>query len=325
MKAACICLGLLAAALRAQAAVFWVAPQPAPGPAALSGSAAARSGPRIFLAPFKDVRRQRDLWKGTSNLDSIRVSAQDLSLQAGAWGSWDYSDTSFLWHRQLGQTLVAAGFTLAAAVGPQPAKEAQTAAGLSGCAYILDGALKRLDIGKRGSDEFVGTNFSGTNYTFILEARLQVRGLSASAAVLSKDLVFKHVYHDPTSMGSQDRDTFPRYFLAGLEAAAQNLSEDKDLRVLAGLPALAPTPTAAPTPPPVPVATAPAQLTPAPAPSPTATPTDLDQGPYWVNPKTGKRVDPAWNFDPMDGTPRKDFVLRQTSAPKGTPAAAPGN
>jgi hypothetical protein len=41
---------------------------------------------------------------------------------------------------------------------------------------------------------------------------------------------------------------------------------------------------------------------------PTATP---DEGPYWINPKTGKKVDPNWNFDPADGTPRSQFILKQ--------------
>jgi hypothetical protein len=70
---------------------------------------------------------------------------------------------------------------------------------------------------------------------------------------------------------------------------------------------------------------------PTPGPSPTAgakaTPTPLptpDGQPYWVNPKTGKKVDPKWNFDPEDGTPRKDFVLRQPEAhPTPTRQLAP--
>lgn len=319
MRAALLLMAL-GLGLRCEAATYWVDPQPA-----LSPSASALASHAFYLAAFKDVRHQKELWKGNSNFDAVRVSAQDLSLQAGAWGSWDYSAVSFLWHRQLGHSLAEAGFSVQEAGPPGPPKEAEAAARLSGCAFVLEGELRRLDIGKRGSDEMVGTNFSGTDFTFELDAKVQLKSLSAGAAVLAKDFSFKHKYHDPTSMGSPDRETFPLYFLQGLQAAAESMSADKDLRRFAGLPALAPTPTPSPSPSPAALQTPTPALAAPVQPAPSPSPTVVDQSPYWVNPKTGNRVDPAWNFDPSDGTPRKDFVLRQYSAPTSSPSSRPGN
>jgi hypothetical protein len=68
--------------------------------------------------------------------------------------------------------------------------------------------------------------------------------------------------------------------------------------------------------------TTPPTAGPSPTPAATLTPSaepTPDLNPYWVNPKTGKKVDPSWNFDPEDGTPRKDFILRQPT-PKPTPS-----
>jgi hypothetical protein len=242
---------------------------------------------RVYLAPFKDSRKQRDLWKGNSRFEFVAVEAEDLSGQAKAWSDWDYEDLSFLWQRQLGQALAGAGFAVAEAPAPLPKTKMEQAARFAGASYLVDGEIKRLDIGKRGSDGLFGTNFSGTDYTFTWEAHLRVEDLASGNTLLDKVFPYTQVFHDPTRLGRRDKDTFPVYFAQGLGQAAQALSKDLDLRTATGL-------------------------------AGSASPTALEQ-PYWVNPHTGKRMDPSWNFDPADGTPRKDFVLRQPSVSGGKP------
>lgn len=270
---------LLFSSAGAQAYTYEVAAAPALTPT--SGTA------RVYLAPFKDSRRQRDLWKGNSRVEFVAVEAEDLSGQAKAWSAWDYADLSFLWQRQLGQALAGAGFAVAEAPAPLPEAKLEQEAHVCGASYLLDGEIVRLDIGKRGSDGLLGTNFSGTDYTFTLESHLRVEDLASGKTLLDKVFPYTQVFHDATRLGRRDRDTFPVYFTQGLGQAAGALSQDLDLRAATGL-------------------------------SESAISAALEQA-FWVNPHTGKRMDPSWNFDPADGTPRKDFVLRKPSVSGSKP------
>lgn len=266
--------------------------------------------PLFFLAPMADKRKFNAIHKTRSRYEDVEIEAADLTLTAGAWVK-PYGDVAFLWHRQLSRGLAVAGLGVSAAAEPLDGAAALSAAGDSGAKLLLSGRLDILEIKKRGAD-FTGTNFTGTNYPLRLKARVKAVEVSSGRTVLDKDFEFKRRFFDPTRMGAPDHTTFPGFFLVGLEDAAAKLADWDELRALAGLPPVTPTPTATSTPLAVP---------PTPGPSPTVAPTPLptvDASPYWVNPKTGAKVDPSWNFDPSDGTPRKDFILRQPAA-KPTP------
>jgi len=167
---------------------------------------------------------------------------------------------------------------------------------------LVSGELKRFEFEKHGAD-LMGTSFTGTNYELYVQVDYTVRDLLRGEPVYTHKMVTKHVYYDPKRLGNDDSKTYPVFFVAGLEEAAFNVSAQPELRALVGLAPFTPTPSA--------TRTQQAVAPPAGA-EPTATvePTP-DKAPYWVNPKTGNKVDPSWNFDPADGTPRKDFILRQ--------------
>jgi hypothetical protein len=280
MRVVCFLLALFVAT-GAQAYTYDVAP----APALLTGTA----GIRVYLAPFVDRRGQRELWRGNDRLETVEVEAEGLTSQAKVWSRWDYASMSFLWQRQLGQALAGAGFAVEEAPEPVPDSVLlfQQARG-TGALYLVDGDILRVDMGKRGSDQVFGTNFSGTDYSLSMEANVAVYDAASGKQVFKKDWSCEQWFHDPIKLGRRDRDTFPAYFAAGLAQAARGLAQDAGLRAAVGL---------------------------APTPTPIPTPQPDDGKPYWVNPKTGKRMDPSWNFDPSDGTPSKDFVLKQPAAP----------
>lgn len=264
--------------------------------------------PLFFLQPFKDQRIQRPIFQGRERYFAIKVEAAGLSTSAKAWRDHAYQDASLLWHRSLGQAMAASGLTVAAAAQPgQPAP--------ADARYVVSGTLRQMDFKKQGHDAVFGTTFSGTDYIFQMQADLQVDAVGATAPALKRRWTFKHAYYDPKRLGSSDADRVPGFFVAGLRDASADLAGQDDLRILAGLAPYTPTPTPTETP----------QMK---APTPGAavivvTPTETpDSGAHWYNPKTGHRVDPSWNFDPEDGTPRRDFVLRGAPA-KPAPTAVP--
>lgn len=279
-------------------------------PVGLSPTAA----PIFYLAPFKDSRRQKELYRGRSTYESVAVEAQGLSLSSQAWQQRPYGGVALLWHRQLAQTLAASGVGIAVAEEPVADEAAALRqAGDAGAKYLVSGALHRGEIGKKGADGLLSTNFTGTYYPMLIQARVRVIEVASGQAALDKPWTYERRFFDPTRLGAPDHQTFPGFFLAGLRDATQRLTGDAELRALAGLAPFTPTPT--------PTSTALA-VPPTPGPTPTAAPTPVptpDDKPQWVNPKTGKKVDPSWNFDPEDGTPRKEFILRQPT-PRPTPA-----
>lgn len=250
---------------------------------------------RLELAPFVDGRRQKELWKGPGKFDLVAVAAEGMGTQAAAWKQADYGSMSFLWLRQLGQALAQAGFAVVEAPDPSPEIQGQEARAV-GASYLLGGEITRLDIDKVGADSVFETTFSGVNYFYTLESRIVVKDLRTGKTVLDRDWTDTHGFHDPTPMGRRDAVAIPEYFLRGLAQSADALARSDDLRAVVG-------------------------LAPVPIPTPAPTPFPDDGKPYWVNPKTGKRMDPSWNFDPTDGTPRKDFILRRPALP--TPLATP--
>lgn len=279
-------------------------------PLAISPSAA----PLFYVVPFSDRRSFKGLYKGRSPYEDVNIAAEGITLSSRAWQDQPYGSVALLWHRQLAQSLHDAG--LAVAVADEPIEDESVAlsqAGDKGAKYLLSGRIQKLEIGKKGADDLMGTNFSGTNYPMLLTARLKAVEVASGQAPVSKDWTYKRVFYDPTRLGAPDYKTFPSFFLVGLKDATVKLAQSDELRGLAGLPPV--TPTSTPTPTPLAVPPTPG---PSPTPMPTVEPTP-DLGPHWVNPKTGKKVDPNWNFDPEDGTPRKDFILRQPT-PKPTPA-----
>jgi hypothetical protein len=260
----------------------------APAPAGLA---------RLELAPFVDGRRHKELWKGPGKFDLVAVEAEGWSAQAEAWKQADYGSMSFLWLRQAGQALAKAGFAVVEAPDPGPGIQAQEARAV-GASYLLGGEIKRLDIDKVGSDSVFETTFSGVNYFFTMELHLVVTDLRTGKSVLDRDWIATHGFHDPTPMGRRDAVAFPEYFLGGLALSAADLARSDDLRAVVG-------------------------LAPVPIPTPVPTPFPDDGKPYWVNPHSGKRMDPSWNFDPSDGTPRKDFVLQKPASPTPVPTPRP--
>jgi len=287
-------------ALPALCLLLALAPSPArahtylldPAPSLATPSAAAYAP--LALSAWRDTRRHKELWQGMERARTVFIEARGLSLEARAWDSDDYGPISFLWQRQLACALADAGFSVAAA-GPATSTAAlQATARDAGRRLLLDGEIRSLGFLRRGADT-VGTTFSGVNYTFTIAAALTAQDLGAGKPALARDWTFSHTFYDGAAFGSEDSRTFPVYTAAGLSLAAQALACDPDLRALAGLAPCAP---------------------PAPAPASIPAAGAAPGTGYWANPKTGAQVDPAWNFDPYDGTPRKDFVFHP-----GTPTS----
>lgn len=294
-----------------------VAPAPKPG-RKHAGTATPTPNPAVtaaagfYLAPFRDERVQKELHRGRGQYDAVTIKAEGLTQVAQAWQSSPWGSMALLWHRQVGQAFANAGLATMEAQDPPESESAlETQAKAAGARYLVSGVLKRLDIDKRGADMLLGTNFGGTNYIFRVKAQLKVQDLSDGKAAVDRVWTFERSFYDPVRLGSDDSKTYPGFFVRGLDEAAKKLADETDLRALAGLPPVSPTPT--------PTATLETKAPPAgQLPEPTATPAPTpDNGPYWINPKTGQRVDPNWNFDPSDGTPRKDFVLRQPDKKPG--------
>ncbi len=281
-----------------------------------AGALSAERGSALFyLAPLQDKRGPKEIWTGRGSTERVIMEPAGATLLAKAWHQRPYSDMSYLFHRQLAYELASAGYGVVAAQEPFiDDGAALVAAHLAGAQYLVKGSLKRLDMVKRGADAFLGTDFSGNNYLLNLELQLQVVQVENAQTISDQALSYQRLFYDPTRLGSDASDTFPRYFAMGLPELALRVADEGKLRAIGGLPTLTPTMT--------PAATAearPPQPGDAPAPLPTAAPA---AGPYWANPKTGKVVDPSWNFDPSDGTPRDKFVLHPAD-PVPTPTRAP--
>ena len=257
----------------------------------------------LYLLPFEDHRQEKALWSGRSIYEAVVMEPIGSTLLAQAWHTRPFSDSSFLWHRQFAYSLAQSGVSVLAAALPVTEEEGLSQAKESGAKLMLKGSLVQLNMSKRGADDFIGTNFTGTNYFLNLELKLRLIDVSSGKVLQERSLKAQRKFYDPKRLGSEDRDTFPRYFGTGLPELAMTVAGDTALRGALGLPTFTATPTTTQTP----EAQKAAAGSPA-TPEPTATP---DLGPYWVNPKTGERVDPNWNFDPKDGTPRDKFVLRQ--------------
>lgn len=268
--------------------------------------------PFFYTVPFEDRRTRTEIHRARIRYESVSVEAEGLSLTA-AWQKRPYGGMALLWHRQWSQALAATEAGAAAAQDPVlDGTQALRLAGEAGARYLVSGRLEKLEIGKKGADQLVGTAFSGMHYPMELRARVRVKEVASGQVVLDKLWTYRRLFYDPTRMGAPDHQTFPSFFGVGLKDASEKLAGWDELRTAVNLPTYTrtPTPTATPlTEPSTPGST------PTPAPTPVPTP---DEGPYWVNPKSGKRVDPAWNFDPEDGTPRKEFILRQPT-PRPTP------
>jgi hypothetical protein len=162
-----------------------------------------------------------------------------------------------------------------------------------------------MRVDKKGADGILGTNFSGTIYTVRSESKWRLRSTADGAEKAKGETSSSENFYNTTRLGAPDHDTFPQYFLRGLPGAAREVAKADALRAAVGLPTLTPTPTHTPTPGLKAVSSSQqAEL------KPTATPVPTPEGPYWINPKTGKKVDPKWNFDPEDGTPRSKFILK---------------
>ena len=272
-------------------------------PAPVSPSVTVTPGPvhldSLYLVPFKDSRRGKEVFTGKSSYDSVVMEAAGATILASTWRKKPYSDISYLLHCQLAASLVGQGYRVQAAAAPQPDLAAALFdAKTVGAKWIISGEITRLTFTRRGADGFWGTNFNGTNYFLNLEAKILIQDAS-NGAVKFDDLVkAQRLFFDPKSMGVADIDQYAGYFISGLPDLGQQVASNVTLREISGLPTYTVTPTPLP-------AGAVAVVTPTPTP---------DKGPHWINPKTGKRVDPSWNFDPSDGTPRAQFVMETPSA-----------
>ena len=273
----------------------------------------------FYILPFEDRRVQKVVAKGQNAGTDINAQARGITLLSKAWQERPFGDTSLLWHRQLAATLAQSGMSVLASDEPVASLEhGFSSASDLGARYSVSGILRRLDIEKRGADSVFGTSFSGFKYYFRLEADINVTDLLSRQVIDALPFKFEQVYLDDVVMGSPESETYPAFFDQGLRTAAMAFAGRPKLRGLAGLPAYTATPT----------------VTVSPTRSPTfnryapktATPTP---GPHFINPKTGKAVSAAWNFDPEDGTPRSDFVEVDLNgqpvlrSPTVTPTASP--
>jgi hypothetical protein len=262
---------------------------------------------KVFLAPFKDRRRNRSIYRGRAEYEHVTIDAFARTTLAKAWQKLPKGDLSYLWHRQLALELASAGYDVSAAAEPMDDASAMAAAKEAGAEFLMQGELKKMGIAKRGADTIFGTNFSGTNYMFYSENRVFLKSTADSKKLPKRDLEFERVFYNKESFGAADRDTFPHYFARALPEAGRHLADDSVIREAVGMPTCTPTPTATITPEPEKKGSP--ELTPRII---VATPTVVPEDePYWYNPNTGKRVNPAWNFDPEDGTPKSKFILRR--------------
>ncbi len=268
LRAAFSAAALAAALVRAAPLQAWDYAVP-PAPAAVTPA------PVLVLEPFRDARRNRDLWDGPTRFDRVGVTAVGLDAQDPAWRAADYGSASFLWERALGRALDAQGLPVFEA--PPGARPGVGARG------VLDGRITRLEVRKRGDDPVFGTDVNGDDYVFILDLDLGLRPLAPGFRGASQSWEFSHTFHDPTRFGRAPKDTFPGYFAQGLSLAADSLA--KALAAFEG----------------------------------TAAPGGWEE--YWINPRSRRRMDPTWNFDPSDGTPRSRFV--EARGPAGIPVGAP--
>jgi hypothetical protein len=265
----------------------------APFPKALTASGQILTEP-LFLAAFADRRPNSAIYRGRAIYEEIRVDAAERPTLASSWTKLPEGDLSYLWHRELAYQLALAGFDrLSASAENLDAAQSLAAARQAGASVLLEGAILHFEIRTRGADKLMGTNFSGTNYKLSCETEMSLKHVSDGKELFKKRSNFETSFYNDEALGSNDSDLIPAYFALGLEAAATALSKDSDLRHALGLAILSPS---------------------GERPSTTTlngTSPSAGTGFYWVNPKTAKRMDPLWNFDPADGTPRKDFVLRR--------------
>jgi hypothetical protein len=265
-------------------------------PTAVPGTTVADS---VYLVPFKDSRRSKEVFTGKSTYDSVVMEPAGATGLASAWRKRPYGDISYLLHCQLAASLVQAGYRVQAAASPQPdLAGALFDAKTGGDKWLVSGEITRLTFTRRGADGFWGTNFNGTNYFLNLEAKILIQDVSNGAVKFDDVVKAERLFYDPKSMGVADIDQYAGYFITGLPDIGQQVASNVTLRQISGLPTFTVTPT--------PVSAL-AVLVVTPTPTP-------DAGPHWINPKTRKRVDPSWNFDPADGTPRAQFVLETATA-----------
>jgi hypothetical protein len=262
---------------------------------------------KLLLAPFRDKRRLPTIYQGRIDYDKVSVDPSGRTTLAKSWQELRDGDLSYLWHRSLARSLAAAGYNVSAAAEPMDDAAALEAAKSAGAQFVLQGEINRMIIDKRGADSFLGTNLSGTDYNFKSKTTLRLRRVVDGSKAVETPVAFEHSFHNKTMLGASDRDTFPIYFIQGLPLAGREVADSSPLREAVGLPTCTPTPTDTPTPDPKKVTPQPTATAGPQGPTPTPTP---DTEPYWYNPHTGKRVDPKWNFDPADGTPKKEFILK---------------
>lgn len=262
----------------------------------------------LYWVPLQDKRRDPQIHTGRSTYESVFIEAAGSTLLAAAWHPRPYGDMAYLVHRQLSYALASSGYRLLGADLPvADEKQALLDAKQAGAQVLVSGQFKRLVVGKKGADNVIGTNFTGTDFTLYWELTLRLVAVDTGQLIKERQLNLTRNFFDPKMLGSEDRDTYPRYFATGLPDLALQVAGDLDLRQAAGLPTFTATPTKTATP----EVFAP-KTGDAPTPVPTTTP---DAGPYWINPKSGERMDPDWKFDPKDGTPRDKFILRQQTTP----------
>ena len=270
----------------------------------------------LYLVPFQDKRRNPEIWSGRSMYEKVIVEPSGATTLAQTWQKRPFSNMSYFWHRQFAYALGSSGYAVTSADMPMlDEKAALEAAHAAGAKVLIEGQIRRLNMVKKGADDFLGTNFSGTNYYLNLEIQLKTIDIESGNVTIDKVVECQRAFYDPTRLGANDRDTFPRFFATGLPELALKVAGDEKLLQVAGLPTFTATPTKTATP---------EVRAPKPGDTPTIEPTATpDTGPYWINPKTGNKVDPSWNFDPADGTPRDKFILRQSGTKKpGRPTEA---
>lgn len=255
----------------------------------------------VYLAPLRDSRDKKVLVKGPNGWDDSDVAAVGLTRLAQSWQLFGYKDMSFLVHRELGRALGSQGVALIQAPEPVPGAAAVEAAKAAGARYLLKGEIKRFNIRKKGADAIFGTAFTGNNYYFNSEIRLELLDLQDGKSLFKQKLEFQRQYYNPKSMSAPDSETYPHYFLRAMPEFADRAAADPKLRLALGLPQLTATPTSTVT-----LETTP----PAPGITPTAimTETPVDT-PHWICPKDDRVMLTEWEFCPWDKTPRSKFIL----------------
>ncbi len=264
------------------------------------------SGKLIYLSPFKDNRPDREIFKGRAKYDQILIETAGNSQLAKSWQDLKVGDISYLFHRQLAYELGASGYRVMAAAEPETLEISMAHALSAGAKVLLRGRVRQFKMGRKGADPIFGTSFNGTLYPLTFEAYPEIYDVIGNTLVWSQKVTYKKEYYNSKRLGAYNAETFPQYFVRGLPEAVHEIAAHAELRAVAGLPALTPTPTV--------TATAEAARPVAPAKGETAIPTPtLTATPemeYWVCPKDAKRMDPAWEICPFDGTKRKEFILK---------------